>query len=253
MKIVIVGGTGLVGRQAVGLLNKDGHQVVIASPSRGVDTVTGEGLAQALTGAEVVIDVSNSPTLEDQAAIDFFTRSATNLVAASTEAGVKHLVALSIVGTDRVTGSGYFEGKMTQELTYRESGVPYSILRATQFFEFLEAIAGFGTQEDGSVRVGTDAFQPVASADVAAEIARLAVNTPVQGIVELAGPERRSMAEFVATFLEERGDTRQVVADPTAGYFGLNIEETTLVPLGAARLGRIGLHAWIRSQALVSA
>lgn len=253
MKIVIVGGTGLVGRQAADLLSKDGHQVVIASPSRGINTVTGEGLDRALVGAEVVVDVSNSATIDDQAAIEFFTRSAANLSAASTKAGVKHLVVLSIVGTDRVSNIGYFLAKVAQERAYQESGVPYSILRATQFFEFLETIAAFGTREDGSVRVGTDAFQPVASSDVAAEIARLAVSAPVQGIVELAGPERRSMAEFVASFLEERGDPRQVVADPTAGYFGLNIEETTLVPLGAARLGRIGLHAWIRSQALVSA
>lgn len=251
MKIVIVGGTGQIGRQVARQLEGEGHEVVIASPSRGVNTVTGDGLAQALVGAEVVVDVSNSPTQEDQAAREFFTRSAQNIASEATRAGVKHLIALSIVGADRVEGSGYFEGKVSQERIYRDSGVPYTILRATQFFELIEAIAGFGTRDDGSVLVSTAAFQPVSASDAAAEVARLALSAPVQATVELAGPERRGMAEFVAAFLAQRGDARQVLADPAAGYFGIPVEETTLVPLGATRLGRTTFGAWARP--LVSA
>lgn len=246
MKIVIVGGTGRVGRQVANQLECEGHEVVIASPRRGVNTVTGEGLAQALVGSEVVVDVSNSPTQEDQAAREFFTRSAQNIASGAARAGVKHLIALSIVGADRIEGSGYFEGKVAQELIYRDSGVPYTILRATQFFELIEAIAEFGTRQDGSVRVPTVAFQPLAASDAATEVARLALSAPVQATVELAGPERRGMAEFLAVFLAQRGDACQVLADPAAGYFGIPIEETTLVPLGAARLGRTTLGAWAR-------
>lgn len=245
MKIVIVGGTGQIGRQAAAQLEKEGHQVVIASPSRGVNAVTGEGLEQALQGAEVVVDVSNSPTLEDQAALDFFTRSSANLVTASVKAGVKHLVVLSIVGADRVQGSGYFEGKIAQERALQKSGLPYTILRATQFYELLDTIVAFATQ-NGAVRVTTAEFQPVAASEVAAEVARLAATTPAHGIVELAGPQRRGMAEFVASYLAERGDARQVLADPDAGYFGVPIAPTTLVPVGAARLGRTTLGAWAR-------
>ena len=251
MRILILGGTGLIGRQVSLLLEGQGHQVVAASPSRGVNSVTGEGLEAALRGADVVVDVSNSPTLEDQAAAHFFTRSAANLAAAARKATVKHLVVLSIVGADRVSGSGYFAGKVAQELAYRDSGVPYTILRATQFFELLEVITAFGVGEDGSIRVTRAAFQPVAAADVAAEVARLAEGEPAQGIVEFAGPERRSLAEFVEAFLAKRGDSRRVLVDPTVGYFGVPIEENTLVPSGAAGLGHVTLQTW--SDSLVSA
>lgn len=245
MKIVIVGGTGQIGRQAAAQLQAEGHQIVIASPSRGVNTLTGEGLEKALDGADVVVDVSNSPSFEDQAALDFFTRSAGNLVAASVKAGVKHLIALSVVGADQVRNSGYLEGKVAQERAFQGSGIPYTILRATQFFELIDTIAAFGTHE-GVVRVTTAAFQPVAASDVAAEVGRLATAEPANGIVEIAGPERRGMAEFVAAYLVERGDTRQVLADPAAGYVGASVDETTLVPQGAARLGRTSFRAWVR-------
>ncbi len=248
MKIVIVGGTGQIGRPVASQLEALGHEVVIASPSRGVNTVTGEGLERSLVGADVVVDVSNSPSLEDQAAAEFFTRSAQNIAGSAVKAGVKHLIALSIVGTERISGSGYFVGKAAQERAFQESGIPYSILRATQFHEFVEVIAGYSTQ-GGIVHMPTTAFQPVAVADVVAEVLRLTLGAPGQGVLEIAGPERRPMSEFVALFLAERGDSRQVLADPALGYLGIAVDATSLVPIGPARLGRIPFHTWQRSQA----
>ena len=244
MKIVVIGGTGLIGSKTVPILRQGGHEVVAASPNTGVNTITGEGLKEALTGAQVVIDLANSPSFEDKAVLDFFETSGRNLLAAETEAGVRHHVALSIVGIDR-SDNGYFRAKVEQEKLIVASGIPYTIVRSTQFMEFLRGIADSGT-EGNKVRIATGMFQPIAADDVAANVADVAVAAPRNGIVEIAGPERAPFNEIVARYLKAVGDPREVVGDPGARYFGGLVEERSLVPLGEARLGRIGFDEWLR-------
>ena len=244
MKIVVIGGTGLIGSKTVATLRQRGHEVVAASPNTGVNTVTGEGLKEAMAGARVVIDLANSPSFEDTAVLQFFETSGRNLLAAEAAAAVRHHVALSIVGTDR-SDNGYFRAKVAQEKLIKASGIPYTIIRSTQFMEFLRGIADSGT--DGNVvRIAPGLFQPIAADDVAANVAEVALAPARNGIVEIAGPERAPFNEFVARYLQAVGDPRAVVRDPEARYSGGRVEEHSLVPLGEARLGRIGLDEWLR-------
>jgi uncharacterized protein YbjT (DUF2867 family) len=244
MKIVVIGGTGLIGSKTVAILRQGGHEVVAASPNTGVNTITGEGLKEALAGAQVVIDLANAPSWEDKAVLEFFETSGRNLLAAEAAAGVRHHVALSIVGTDR-SDNGYFRAKVAQEKLIAASGIPYTIIRSTQFMEFLKGIAA--SSADGNVvRLSPGLFQPIASDDVAANVAEVALAAPRNGIVEIAGPERAPFNEIVARYLKAVGDPREVVRDPEARYFGGQVEEKSLVPLGEARLGRIGLDEWLR-------
>jgi uncharacterized protein YbjT (DUF2867 family) len=245
MKIVVIGGTGLIGSKTVTILRQGGHQVVAASPKSGINTITGEGLKEALAGAQVVIDLANSPSFEDRAVLEFFETSGRNLLAAEAAASVQHHVALSIVGTDRTSDNGYFRAKVAQEKLIAASGIPYTIIRATQFLEFLGAIAASGA-DGNKVRISPGLFQPIASDDVAAIVAEVALAAPRNGIVEIAGPERAPFNEIVARYLKAVGDAREVVRDPEARYFGGRVEEKSLVPLGEARLGRIGLDEWLR-------
>ena len=245
MKIVVIGGTGLIGSKTVPILRQGGHEVLAASPNTGVNTITGEGLAKALAGAQVVVDLANAPSWEDKAVLEFFETSGRNLLAAEAAAGVRHHVALSIVGTDRTPDNGYFRAKVAQEKLIETSGIPYTIIRSTQFMEFLAGIAASGT--DGNiVRLSPGLFQPIAADDVAAIVADVALAAPRNGIVEIAGPERAPFNEIVARYLKAVGDPREVVSDPEARYFGGRVEERSLVPLGEARLGRIGLDEWLR-------
>jgi uncharacterized protein YbjT (DUF2867 family) len=244
MKIVVIGGTGLIGSKTVAILRQGGHEVVAASPNTGVNTITGEGLKQAMAGTQVVIDLANSPSFEDKAVLEFFETSGRNLLAAETGAGVQHHVALSIVGTDR-SDNGYFRAKVAQEKLIKTSGIPYTIIRSTQFMEFLGGIAA--SSADGNiVRISPGLFQPIAADDVAAIVADVALAAPRNGIVEIAGPERAPFNEIVARYLKAVGDPREVVRDPEARYFGGRVEERSLVPLGEARLGRIGFDEWLR-------
>ena len=245
MKIVIIGGTGLIGSKTVAILREGGHEVVAASPNTGVNTITGEGLAEALAGAQVVVDLANAPAWEDKAVLEFFQTSGRNLLAAEGPAGVGHHVALSIVGTDRMPDNGYFRAKVAQEKLIDSSGIPYTIIRSTQFMEFLGGIAA--SCVDGStVRISPGLFQPIAADDVATIVADVALAAPRNGIVEIAGPERAPFNEIVARYLKGLGDQREVMRDPEARYFGGRVEERSLVPLGEARLGRIGLDEWLR-------
>ena len=228
MKIVIIGGTGLIGSKTAERLRQQGHDVTAAAPSTGVDTITGEGLAEALEGADVVIDLANAPSFEDKAVLEFFEISGRNLFAAEKAAGVKLHVALSIVGTDRLPESGYLRAKAAQERIIRDSGVPYTILRSTQFMEFLGGIAQAGTVGD-TARLPTGSLQPIA---------------PANGIIEIAGPERARLCDFVARYLKAIGDTRTVIADPEAKYFGTKLEDGSLVSDQTPRLGRIGFEQW---------
>src|SRR5262245_60311427 len=246
MKIVVIGGTGLIGSKTVAILRQRSHEVVAASPNTGVNTITGEGLTQAMAGTQVVIDLANSPSFEDKAVLQFFETSGRNLLAAEAAAGVRHHVALSIVGTDR-SDNGYFRAKVAQEKLIKASGIPYTIIRSTQFMEFLRGIADSGT--DGNiVRIAPGLFQPIAADDVAANVADVALAPPRNGIVEIAGPERAPFNEFVARYLQAVGDPREVVRDPEARYYGGRVEERSLVPLGDAHLGRIGFDEWLRRQ-----
>jgi uncharacterized protein YbjT (DUF2867 family) len=245
MKIVVIGGTGLIGSKTVANLRKGGHDVVAASPKSGVDTITGAGVKAVVAGAQVVIDLANSPSFEDKAVLEFFQASGRNLLPAEAAAGVRHHVALSIVGADRSPEIGYFRAKVAQEKLIEGSGVPYTIIRSTQFMEFLGGIADSGA-DGNAVRISSGPFQPIAADDVAAIVADVALAVPRNGIVEIAGPERAPFSEFVARYLEAVGDPRNVVSDPKARYFGGLVEEHTLVPLGEARLGRIGLDEWLR-------
>jgi uncharacterized protein YbjT (DUF2867 family) len=245
MKIVVIGGTGLIGSKIIPILRQGGHEALAASPNTGVNTITGEGLKQAMAGAQVVIDLANSPSFEDKAVLEFFQTSGRNLHAAEAAAGVRHHVALSIVGTDRTPDNGYFRAKVAQEKLIETSGIPYTIIRSTQFLEFLKAIADAG-MEGGKVRLSPGLFQPIAADDVAAAVADVALAAPRNGIVEIAGPERAPFNEIVARYLKAVGDPREVVRDPEARYFGGRVEERSLVPLGEARLGRIGLDQWLR-------
>ncbi|KWF05708.1 SDR family oxidoreductase [Burkholderia ubonensis] len=244
MNIVVIGGSGLIGSRVVTLLGAAGHQVLAASPRTGVNTITGEGLTDALTDADVVVDVANAPSWEPQAVLDFFRTSARNLGKAEVAAGVRHHVALSIVGCDRMPENGYFAAKVAQEEAIEAAGVPYTIVRATQFMEFIGGIADSGT-EGGTVRIGDGLFQPIAAEDVAVLLAQIALAGPLNGTVEIAGPDRAPFAEIVARYLKSVGDARAVVADRDARYYGGRVEETSLVPLGPARLGRIGLDQWL--------
>jgi uncharacterized protein YbjT (DUF2867 family) len=229
MKIAVIGGSGLIGSKLVAKLDERGHETVAASPSTGVDTLTGQGLADAVAGAAVVVDVSNSPSFEDAAALEFFDTSTRNLLAAEAAAGVGHHVALSVVGTARLTESGYFRAKLAQEQLIKSSSIPYSIVRATQFFEFLDRVAADAT--DGStVRLPAALIQPMAADDVASALGRIAVGSPVNGIVEIAGPTQFRLDELIRARLSASGDRREVITDPTAAYFGITPGERTLPP-----------------------
>jgi uncharacterized protein YbjT (DUF2867 family) len=244
MKIVVIGGTGLIGSKTVAILRQGGHEVLAASPNSGVNTITGEGLKVALAGAQVVIDLANSPSFEDKAVLEFFETSGRNLLAAEAAANVRHHVALSIVAIDR-TDNGYFRAKVAQEKLIKTSGLPYTIVRSTQFLEFLRGIAD--SSADGNmVRLSPVLFQPIAADDVAAIVADVALAAPRSGIVEIAGPERAPFNEIIARYLKAVGDPREVVSDPEAQYGGGRVEEKSLVPLGEARLGRIGFDEWLR-------
>jgi uncharacterized protein YbjT (DUF2867 family) len=245
MKIVVIGGTGLIGSKVVEKLKQKGHEAIAAAPNTGVNTITGEGLKEAMAGAQVVIDLANSPSFEDKAALEFFETSGRNLLAAEAAAGVRHHVALSIVGTDRTPDNGYFRAKVAQEKLIETSGIPYTIIRSTQFLEFLGGIAASST--DGNiVRLSPGLCQPIAADDVAAIVADVALTAPRNGIIEIAGPERAPFNEIVARYLKAVGDPREVVRDPEARYWGGRVEERSLVPLGEARLGRIGFNEWLR-------
>ena len=243
MKIVVVGGTGLIGSKLVTKLGEHGHEMVAASPNTGVNTLTGEGLADALAGASVVIDVSNSPSFEASAVMRFFETSTRNLLAAEAVAGVAHHVALSVVGTERLSESGYFRAKMAQEQLIGKSSIPYSIVHATQFFEFVRSIADDAT-DGGRVRLAPVFFQPIAGDDVAEAVGRIALGSPLHGRVEVAGPERFRMDEFFREALAARHDPREVVTDPHARYFGAELSEGTLVPGGDAILAGTRYRDW---------
>ena len=245
MKIVVIGGTGLIGSKLVEKLRDHGHDPLPAAPNTGVDTITGEGLADALVGAKVVVDVSNAPQWDDAAVMKFFQTSTGNLLAAEAAAGVEHHVALSVVGTDRLTESGYFRAKIAQETLIRESTIPYSIVHATQFFEFITRIADSAT--DGNIVTLPPALiQPMAADDVASAVGRVAVGPPLNGVVEVAGPETFRLDELVRLLLDAQGDPREVVADPHARYFGVAPGERTLLPEDDAQIGETSLDAWLR-------
>ena len=245
MKIVVIGGTGLIGSKLVAILRTQGHEVMAASPDSGVNTITGQGLAEALKGATVVVDVSNSPSFEDAAVMNFFQTSTRNLLAAEAAAGVRHHVALSIVGAERLPDSGYMRAKVAQEKLIKGSAVPYSIVHSTQFFEFVKSIAAAAT--DGNrVRIAPVLFQPIASDDVAIAVGKIVVNSPVNGTVEIGGPERLRFDEFIRRGLSAQNDPREVVADPHARYFGTELSERSLVPGEGAQLGRIRFEDWLR-------
>src|SRR5262245_5776020 len=236
MKLVIIGGTGLIGSKLVTKLREHGYEAMAAAPNTGVNTLTGEGLANALQGASVVVDVSNSPSFEDKAVMEFFTTSTRNLLKAAGAAGVTHYVALSVVGTERLSESGYFRAKSAQEDLIKKSGIPYSIVHATQFFEFIKGIADLATV-DKTVRLAPVLIQPMAADDVAKAVGRVALGPPVMGVVEVAGPETFRLDELVRETLRTRQDPREVVTDPGARYSGAIVEERTLVPAGGALLG----------------
>jgi uncharacterized protein YbjT (DUF2867 family) len=244
MKIVVIGGTGLIGSKTVVILRQRGHEVIAASPQSGVNTITGEGLNETLDDAQVVIDLANSPSLEDKAALEFFETSERNMLPIESSAGVRHHVALSVVATDR-TENGYFRAKLAQEKLIEASGVPYTIIRATQFMEFLGGIADSSTDGD-KVRIPPVMFQPIAADDVAESVADVALQAPRNGVVEIAGPERALFNEIISRYLKAVGDSRDVMGDPQARYWGGQVEERSLVPLGEARLGRINLDEWVR-------
>jgi uncharacterized protein YbjT (DUF2867 family) len=244
MKIVVIGGSGLIGKKLVKLLGERGHEVVAASPATGVNTVTGEGLAEALTGARVVVDAANSPSWEDKAVLEFFETSGRNLLAAEAAAGVRHHVALSVVGTERLLASGYFRAKMAQEGLIKASTVPYTIVRATQFFEFVGGIAQFST-EGQTVRLPSALMQPIAADDVAAILADVAVEEPLYGTVEMAGPEPIRMDELARRYLTATRDARTVSTDPNARYYGTEVNDRSLTPGEDPRIGPTRFEEWL--------
>jgi uncharacterized protein YbjT (DUF2867 family) len=245
MKIVVVGGTGLIGARLVNRLQNQGHEVVAASPSRGINSVTGEGLAAALSGAQAVVDVTNSPSWEDKAVLEFFETSTRNLLAAEAAAGVGHHVALSVVGTERLVASGFFRAKLAQEKLILASTIPHTLVRATQFFEFVGSIANSAT--DGqNVRLPSVAMQPIAADDVAAALAEITVADPLNRTIELAGPEAIPLDEVVRRFLKANRDPRTVITDERANYFGIPVTRRSLVPDGTPRLGSTQFDAWLR-------
>lgn len=244
MKLVVIGGTGRIGARTVDLLRQRGHEVVAAAPALGVNTITGEGLHRAIAQAQVVIDVSDSPSFEPEAAMRFFDTSGRALFSAEGDAPVRHHVALSVVGVDQVPGQAYYRAKLAQEKMIMASGMPYTIIRSTQFFEFLRIIADAHIKDD-VVRIARGLFQPVAADDVAAMVAAVAVAAPGNGIIEIAGPQRAPFFEVIARYLQAIGDPRRVVEDPQARYFGGSLSDTSLVPSTPARLGRLTLDAWL--------
>ena len=244
MKLVIIGGTGLIGSKLVATLKEQGHQALAAAPSTGVNVLTGDGLAAVLRGASVVVDVSNSPSFEDTAVMRFFTTATRTVLAHASAAAVSHYVALSVVGTERLAESGYFRAKIAQERLITEASIPYSIVHATQFFEFVTSIAGAATVGD-TVRLAPVLIQPMAADDVATAVARIALGAPVNGVVEIAGPELFRLNELIQQAMSARHDARTVVADPAARYFGAILGERTLVPAQGARLGAIRFQDWI--------
>jgi uncharacterized protein YbjT (DUF2867 family) len=251
MRIVVIGGTGLIGSKVLNILRQLGHEVVAASPKSGVNTLTGEGLAEALTGAQVVIDVANSPSFEDKPALDFFETSGRNLLATEKTAAVKHHVALSVVGTDRLTGSGagslsgYFRAKMAQENLIKASGIPFTIVHATQFFEFVKSITQSATG-GSEIRLSSVLMQPIVSDDVAAAMAEVALGEPVNGMIEIAGPDQIRQDELVRQYLSATGDARKVVTDDNAGYFGIAVNDQSLVPGDNPRLGPTHYEDWLK-------
>lgn len=245
MKLVVIGGTGLIGTKLVEKLRQLGHEVVAASPASGVNAVTGEGLAEATAGARVVVDVANSPSFDATAVLHFFETSGRNLLAAEAAAGVEHHVALSVVGTDRLLASAYFRGKMAQENLIKASGIPYTILRSTQFFEFVSGIALSAT-EGQTVRLSPALVRPILSDDVAAALTDIALGEPVNGTIELAGPEPMPLDEFVRRFLSATGDARKVTADVHALYFGAELNDQTLTPGDNPRVGPTRFEDWLR-------
>jgi len=248
MKIVVIGGTGLIGSKLVNNLREHGHEAVAAAPNTGVNTVTGEGLAEVLKGASVVVDVSNSPSWEDSAVLKFFETSTRNLLTSEAAAGVGHHVALSVVGTQQLSESGYFRAKIAQEKLIQASSIPYSIVQATQFFEFLKGLADVSIV-DGKVHLPPALFQPMAADDVATAVGRIAVGPPVNGIVEVGGPEQFRLDELVRRRLKSLNDPREVIADPEALYSGAKIGERTLVPGNSARLGETHFETWLAQSA----
>ncbi|MEU9781663.1 SDR family oxidoreductase [Streptomyces phaeochromogenes] len=247
MKVVVIGGTGLIGSKLVGKLQEHGHEAVAAAPNTGVNTLTGEGLAEVLESASVVVDVSNSPSFEDEAVMEFFRTSTTNLLKAEVQAGVTHHVALSVVGTERLQESGYFRAKQAQEELIKESGVPYSIVHATQFFEFMKGIAAAATEGD-TVRLAPVKIQPIYSDDVAVAVGRTAVGTPVNGVVEVAGPDEFELDQLVRKGLAAKNDPRTVVTDEHATYFGAELQEATLLPGPGARIAETRFADWVAQQ-----
>src|SRR5438876_1194725 len=248
MKIVVIGGSGLIGKKVVMNLRQHGHEVLAASPSSGVNTVTGEGLADALAGAQVVVDVANAPSWEDNAVLAFFETSGRNLLAAEAAAGVRHHVALSVVGTDRLLASGYFRAKLAQEKLIQASPIPYTIVRATQFFEFVGGIAQFAT-EGQTVRLPPVLMQPIAADDVAAVMADVALAEPLNAMVDLAGPELIRQDELVRQFLNATGDARKVMSDASALYYGINVNDQSLTPSENPRLGTTRFSDWLSRNA----
>lgn len=245
MKIVVIGGTGLIGSKLVKMLREREHEVVAASPESGVNTLTGEGLAEVMRGASVVVDVSNSPSFEDEAVLQFFRTSTGNLLAAEAEAGVRHHVALSVVGTERLLESGYFRGKIAQEELIKSSSIPYTIVHATQFYEFVKNIASAATQGN-QVRLAPVLIQPMAADDVASAMCEAALGAPVNGTIEVAGPEQVRLDELIRRGLKAKNDPREVIADPQARYFGALLQERTLVPAAAAMLAATRFDAWLQ-------
>jgi len=252
MKIIVIGGTGLIGSKLVTKLREHGHDAVAASPNSGVNTITGDGLAEALMGASVVVDVSNSPSFEDAAVLKFFATSTGNVLDAEAAAGVGHHVALSVVGTERLSESGYFRAKIAQENLIKRSSIPYSIVHATQFFEFVKSIADAAT--DGTaVRLAPVQIQPMAAEDVASAVARVTVGSPVNGIVEVAGPQQFRLDQFIRRGLDARHDPREVIADPHARYFGAELGESTLVPGDKAILAETRFEDWLGQSVIAGA
>ena len=245
MKIVVIGGTGLIGSKLVKKLRDQGQEVVAGAPSAGVNSITGEGLANALKGASVVVDVTNSPSWEDAAVLKFFETSTRNLLKYEAAAGVRHHVALSVVGTDRLLASGFFRAKLAQENLIKASSIPYSIIRATQFFEFAQKLADLST-EGNKVRLPSVLFQPMAADDVASAIGKVVMGPPVNGTVEIGGPEQFHLNEFVRRELAARKDPREVISDPKARYYGIQVSERTLLPNDDARLGETRFEGWLR-------
>ena len=246
MKIVVIGGTGLIGSKVVARLTQQGHEVLAAAPSSGVNTLTGEGLDEAIAGARVVIDLANSPSFEDQAVLDFFQTAGRNLAAAEAKAGVAHHIALSVVGTDRLSASGYFRGKIAQERLIKESGIPYTIIHSTQFYEFLPSIIKGGTEGD-TVRLSPAFVQPIVSDDVADAVARVALGAPANGVVEIAGPEREHLSKLAQRFMTLTQDPKKLVSDVHDPYVGAALDPDTLVPADGACLGKVGFMGWLRS------